>query len=256
MSKDVGTVTMSEAKSQLIESSAPSLVAKAEPVVEIPGMDPADIDDVKKSAQTMLQCGYVDFEDLIERLRDCYELEEEGIPGITDLPESVLQKLTSEQAEWQEDEMVDMKMLLRAFKSLEQKGVISRANFSCCSRCGNAEIRGEASSHHVGYCYFHEQDLDACVEYRGLVLRHGVIGDDFADQTKRVEMASIIVQAMKEVGLTVEWNRDPEKVVDLPGFKWRVRLHDSTHEGKEELGGEIGDGKADLGLPSLDVYVR
>jgi hypothetical protein len=117
----------------------------------------------------MLQRGSVDFESLMESLTDHFEAGEDAIPGITDVAESVLRELMSEQAQWPEDEMTDMKMLQSAFEVLEQKGVISRANYSCCSRCGNGEIRGDASSHHVGYCYFHEQDLDGCIEDGGLV---------------------------------------------------------------------------------------
>lgn len=236
------------------EFSAPSSASVADPVSEIPGIE--DIDEVKSLARSMLQRGSVDFESLIEIVTDHFEAGEDTIPGITDVSESVLRELISEQAQWQEEEMADMKMLMEAFEILEQKGVISRANFSCCSRCGNGEIHGEASSHHVGYCYFHEQDLDRCIEDGRLDLRHGVVGDDSDDLEKRAEIARKIIETMKDVGLATEWNEDPEKVIHLPGFKWRVRLHDSTHDGNEIEGEESGDEDTDDEFLSLDTYVR
>lgn len=99
--------------------------------------------------------------------------------------------------------------------------MISRANYSCCSGCENDEIRGDSSSHYVGYCYFHEQDLDRYIEDGGLVLRHSVIGEDFADLERRAENTRIIIETMEDVGLATEWNENPERVIDLPGFKWR-----------------------------------
>ncbi|ELR07564.1 hypothetical protein VC83_06131 [Pseudogymnoascus destructans] len=60
-------------------------------------------------------------------LTDHFEAGEDAIPGITDVAESVLRELISEQAQWPEDEMTKMKMLQSAFEVLEQKGVISRA---------------------------------------------------------------------------------------------------------------------------------
>lgn len=59
-------------------------------------------------------------------LTDHFEAGEDAIPGISDVAESVLLELISEQAQWPEDEMADMKMLVAAFEVLEQKGVISK----------------------------------------------------------------------------------------------------------------------------------
>ena len=251
---------------KMVESSpaapiTPILISDAESVPVMPGVDSEDIDNIKNTAQIMLQRGSVDFEELVEYLRDSYPVEEDDVTDITSLAESVLYKLISEQAEWPKDEMEDMRKLISAFRALERKGVVSRASYSCCSRCGNGEIRAEALSQHVGYCYFHEQDLDACIERRGLVLRHGVIGDDFEDLKKRTEIARILVQTMEEAGLKVIWNQDPEKVIELPGFKWRVRLHDGSAESEEEQQDVRGDDRqedegTDLGIPQLDFYVR
>ena len=133
-----------------------------------------------------------------------------------------------------------MKNLIKAFRVLESKNVISRADFSCCSRCGNGEIRAEAETEHIGYCYFHEQDLTACIEGSGLCLRHGVVGPDWADVKKRENLAKLLVNTMEEACLKVEWNGNINKVIDLPGFKWRVRLH-----GSSEDGGKVGEGNED-----------
>ncbi|KAL5349606.1 hypothetical protein ACLOAV_005901 [Pseudogymnoascus australis] len=245
---------MSISNSQPEEPSAPSVVAEGERTLEIPGID--DIDELKSLARSMLQRGSVDFEGVMESLPDYFGAGEDSIPGVTDIAESVLRVLISEQTQWPEDEMADMKMLKEAFKTLEWKGVISRTDYSCCSRCGNGEIKGDASTYHVGYCYFHEQDLDGCIEGYGLVLRHGVIGDDIEDLGKRVENAKIIVEAMKDAGLQTEWNEDAGRAIRLPGFKWRIRLHDSTHEGDEQEEEESRNDEDILTFPSLDFYVR
>lgn len=239
------TADMKAAESNIEGPGTPRRVAgadrvtEAERVLERLEIDPGDIDSLKKQARTLLQRGYTAFDDyFISDLCDMYSVEDDGIPATTDLAEFELQRLLAEQAGWPEDELEDMKKLRKAFGALERRGMISRANFSCCQRCGNGEIRGEASSQHLGYCYFHEQDLDACIEGRGLVLRHGVIKPEFPSPEERGDMATLIVQAMEEVGLEVEWNGDVGKVIVLPGFKWRVRLYDNSQEEEQEDEGE------------------
>jgi hypothetical protein len=73
---------------------------------------------------------------------------------------------------------------------------------------------------------------------------------------KRAENARIIIETMEDVGLATGWNEDPERVIHLPGFKWRVRLHDSTHDDNENEGEESGDKDAGEDFLSLDAYVR
>ena len=66
---------------KMVESSpaapiTPILISDAESVPVMPGVDSEDIDNIKNTAQIMLQRGSVDFEELVEYLRDSYPLED------------------------------------------------------------------------------------------------------------------------------------------------------------------------------------
>ncbi len=66
-----------------------------------------------------------------------------------------------------------------AFAELERSGIVSRANFTCCSKCGENEIgdaMAEAAEQGIavrGYTFFHQQDIDRAVAGDGVLLKYG-----------------------------------------------------------------------------------
>ena len=112
----------------------------------------------------------------------------------------------AEQATW--PEITDCDRLDIAFAELEERGIISRQNFSCCGSCGSVEI-GEPVKAAIaegkkirGYTFYHQQDTDSAVEGYGICLNYGAI-----DGSRRgaQDIAHEIVAMLCKHGLTSEW---------------------------------------------------
>ncbi|KAH8704107.1 hypothetical protein BGW36DRAFT_370602 [Talaromyces proteolyticus] len=235
-------------------SSTPGPSSNSGIILDIPDQGPEDLLEAQNTARVWLQRGYSSLENIIEDLHDYFSLDADNNPNpsIGRFAEYLLHDRLQEQAGWLDDEQADMEKLIEAYKTLEKEGIVARANFTCCGTCGNAEIGGEAENGQVGYCYFHEQDTDRCIEWGGLCLRYGVIGDDYNDKEKRMAMGNRVAKVLEDSGLEVEWDRNPERVIDLPNFKWQVRLYEGARVEDEESGDKDAD---DIGIP-LKVNIR
>jgi hypothetical protein len=100
--------------------------------------------------------------------------------------------LTEELAAFQEEmkgwpKVTDCDRLDAAFEELERNGIVARANFTCCSNCGRAEIGGpmqEAAARGLcvrGYAFFHQQSTERAVEGSGVMLKYGPSPYDSSD---------------------------------------------------------------------------
>jgi hypothetical protein len=169
--------------------------------------------------QEKLQRGTIEFDEAIFDICEYYCASEDAILGLIRAVESTLQKLLAEQAVWFEDEKAEMTNLIKSFSEDEAKERDLRGRLFVMSHLWGAKIRAEASLEHFGYCLFHEQGLDRCIESYGLVLRHEVIGDEWVDTRKHEELAKLLVTTVQDTGLKFEWNGDINRVIELPVSK-------------------------------------
>ncbi|MFF4339673.1 DUF6891 domain-containing protein [Kitasatospora sp. NPDC001540] len=114
----------------------------------------------------------------------------------------------------------DPERLARAFAALQATGITARENFTCCRSCGNGEI-GAEDPQARGFVYFHFQCTEHAVLGHGLSLYYG--GFDGSPETTAA-VGHEVAAALRAVGLTVSWDGDPSRAVEVVDLDWRRRL--------------------------------
>ena len=122
-------------------------------------------------------------------------------------------------------EITDCDRLDSAFAVLEENGIVSRQNFSCCGTCGTGEIYDEietlknAGNNVRGYTFFHMQDTQSAVEGFGLYLNYGSTanGDEAA-----VSIGREIQHELHKFGLATDWDGKLSKRIGVP-LNWQKR---------------------------------
>lgn len=112
-----------------------------------------------------------------------------------------------------------------AFATLDRKGIVARHNFTCCQTCGHAEIAYEVdeTSHHRpvrGYVFYHQQDTESAVMGYGLYLAYGAVS---STEIASIDIGWEIVDALRDAGLSVEWNGSIQKRINVDIMDWRWR---------------------------------
>ncbi|HEX8507041.1 MAG TPA: hypothetical protein VF630_16875 [Hymenobacter sp.] len=120
--------------------------------------------------------------------------------------------------------VTDCDRLDQAFAALSAKGIIVLQNAGYTMSDGLddvAEVLAEEGREGIrGYCFYHGQDLARAVDGQGLTLAFGGL-DDEAEH--KIAVGQAVQAALREVGLVVEWNGDPETRLQLPLLIWKRR---------------------------------
>ena len=107
--------------------------------------------------------------------------------------------------------------LTEAFKILRKEGYIARQNFYCCSGCAGSAIAGKVTEMPAskvarikGCVFYHNQGNSRLMATGEVYLAYGSV-----ESTKHgtvglptVEVGKRVVEVLKTVGLTVEWDGD------------------------------------------------
>ena len=138
--------------------------------------------------------------------------------------------------------------LTRAFKELNDLGVLARENFSCCGTCASAEIHDERdeSRHWHGYLWFHQQDTESLLASADgeVYLGYGVYPPaDFdeaayealSEAERRAGYQADLERVLDEIafpvlrqhGMRVEWNRKQSRRIRITGAQWYAPLEHS-----------------------------
>lgn len=186
-----------------------------------------DWSEVRAKARTIIQEGYDPVPRIEEDLLDCFELE--VVPHIRakihQLVQEELREHEQDQNTWPTE--TDCDRLDLAFAQLEAVGILARQNFSCCSNCGNFEIRQEIAELQAqgrslaGYAYFHFQDTESAVEEGRLYLAYGPSGFSATEEAV-IEIGRIVATSLRNAGLRVEWDENPAKRLCV-AMNWQRR---------------------------------
>ncbi|MFL1431484.1 MULTISPECIES: DUF6891 domain-containing protein [unclassified Nocardiopsis] len=115
----------------------------------------------------------------------------------------------------------DSERLTRAFRSLDASGIIAREEFLCCTGCARADLDTEAAAAGSrGYAYYHWQDTLAAAGGAPLM-----VGFESTHQVRRAAVGAEVAEALRAHGLTVHWDGDPERKIEV-GMDWSRRRHD------------------------------
>ncbi len=200
----------------------------ASPSTERKAVRPAEqelLEEFRAHISREIASGYASPEEALETAIDVMSDElDAGILNSTGheiLAEELATQL-KRQEEW--PEITDCDRLDAAFKALEEKGIVSRQNFSCCGTCGAAEIWDEmedfqnAGNMVRGYTFFHMQDTESAVDGGGLYLNYGSTdeGEDASVSIGRDIQRELEVHDLKtnwdgtlstRIGVSLDWKR-------------------------------------------------
>lgn len=115
-----------------------------------------------------------------------------------------------------------------AFRALRKEGMIARQNYLCCGTCASAGCyqearkRDEAGKVVTGAVYYHRQNNESLENSRDLYIAY----DEYEPtggpaHLTTAEVGRKLAAALKDAGLTVEWDGSPDlcvKVVFYPGL--------------------------------------
>lgn len=127
--------------------------------------------------------------------------------------------------------MIDLKKIEKAFDALNRRAntehggiIITETNFFCCQNCACTELVNRIAVHNavqkatgdslpiVGYVFYHQQDTEDC--QRGYDLHLSYAGaEEWPDDSDNLpcvvrtkQIANMLIECLKQEGLTVEWN--------------------------------------------------
>ncbi len=216
-----------------------------------PAAGPAPDPALLELAGAIIRPGFVDRADAVEMVRD-RSGRGESDPGPAAAVDRAWHDRTMEQQTWSGPG--DHDRLGAAFAHLGRQGVVARMNFTCCQNCGTDEIDDERTPDPGGgqypwrewaYTFFHQQDAERLGDVPAVLflsysafrasprldpalLQAARAGDEEARRRVRVatdsEVGTIVATALRDHGLTVEWDGDPDQRIRVVVTDWRKPL--------------------------------
>lgn len=222
-----GKQNPSDLGAEQITRPSAEMIASMQPP---PAFEPTPVEEVQTWIHSQIERnvanGFLTREEILQSARDCFmdEMPEEEIEAFAgSVIDSVIEQHRVEQAGW--PETTDCDRLDAAFRSLEEKGVIARQNFSCCGSCGSYEIWDEVAEAERcgvaarGYAFFHQQDTEGAVEGSRLYLNFGAKeeGEDAA-----IAIGREIQRELEDHGLTTNWDGSLARRIGV-SLDWKRR---------------------------------
>jgi hypothetical protein len=144
----------------------------------------------------------------------------DGLPAYVD---DALDAHLQRQRRWRS--RTDSERLTRAFRALDESGIIAREDHTCCAACATDSLRQEVLVHQEapegpsirGYAFYHEQDTRAAVRDGALMVGFGA-----THEIRRAAVAEEVAETLRAHGLTVTWNGDPDTRLEV-AVDWRRR---------------------------------
>jgi hypothetical protein len=186
------------------------------------------LDNFRSYLTRDIAAGYKSHEDILQFALEMaddedFEVVELDRVGPEILKEEIDAHIAS-QAAW--PKVTDYERLSAAFAALEEKGIISREDYTCCGTCGSAEIGYEMKeamengSDVRGYTFFHQQDTESAVEGDGLYLNYG---STEANDEACISIGHEIQAALEANGLTTDWDGDISRRIGVT-LDWKRRM--------------------------------
>ena len=122
--------------------------------------------------------------------------------------------------------ITDCDRLDSAFAKLEEAGIVSRQNFSCCGMCGVTEIcraivrERKQGREFRGYTFYHVQDTESAMEGDGLHLNYGSV---MRGEKAALSIGYEVAAAIHAEGLKVEWDGTWGRRIGVQ-LDWKRRL--------------------------------
>jgi hypothetical protein len=184
------------------------------------------LEDLRVFVAYRVREGFESVHEIIENATD-YAFEKRGRddlqPEIKRITAELLAAHRAEQGGWENP--TDCDRLNEAFAALNRQGIVARQDFSCCNKCGFAEIWDEIEEEEKrqpveGYVFYHLQATEMAIESGQLLMAYGCIEENAAIF---VRVANKIVAELCRVGLKTSWGGTTHHPIVVDGIVWRRR---------------------------------
>lgn len=105
-----------------------------------------------------------------------------------------------------------------AFLNLRRAGIYARMRILCCRECAAAALRRRFSENR--HAYFSATEDEAAKRTGSLRIFFGSTKPQNAARRADFEVGVRVVDALKTVGLEVEWDGDPERCITVATPRW------------------------------------
>jgi hypothetical protein len=190
-------------------------------------LTPDILENVRDRLKANLKTGCYTKAELLEYAIHYFSHEEipSDHPNIQSESERIIDSLWAKQLrrqeKWSEAKLEGYVMVQRAFRSLNEKGIVARENFCYTQQQADFNIRNEATGNEQGFAYWHGQDTEKALDGFGLVIRFGAL--DFDDE-KSTRVGEIVCEELRAVGLPAQWNGTAMQAIYVRPFVWRKKL--------------------------------
>lgn len=131
----------------------------------------------------------------------------------------MVQECLEEEKSW--PGQTDCEKLSLVFKKMSDNGIVAKEDFTCCGTCGSSEIHDHAKDDDYGYVFYHQQDTDSVFESGKLYMGYGRVNNSNKSMS---EVASEIVNYLKEAGFNVSWNGSVQTRILVQNLDWKKRV--------------------------------
>jgi len=190
---------------------------------------PLDRQRTAQSVSRLVHGGFAKFSEIEASIRDEQDtpLTAEDERWLDTEIRRQLKDKRREENDWPEETSWDR--LNKVFKSLRRNGIIALHNAGFEESDGPAlveEAREASTSRSFeGFCFYHQQDIDAAIEHGGLALSYG----SFASSPEAMRsVPEVILRNLREAGFAAEWSGNYTDRIVLVGFVWQKRSPRTT----------------------------
>ncbi|PHR97591.1 MAG: hypothetical protein COA78_27410 [Blastopirellula sp.] len=180
-------------------------------------------EDILNRVKLMVASGFCDLEEIHDTIEEMSE--EESDADEVFLLECVgkeIKKIRADEKSW--PAVTDCDRLESAFDNLNENQIIAMhvAGYTTSDGVDDAcELREEMGEENViGFCFYHEQDLERVVNGDELYIAYGSYSDN---DEKNIVIAELVKAELEEQGLKVTWNGDPKERILISKFDWKRR---------------------------------
>lgn len=182
--------------------------------------------EVHKEMDWLVRSGFYDKTDLMRVF--CEEMYAPGDLDETLVSTAIDERLAAHRASQKNwPAVTDCDRLDQAFERMEKRGLITIQNAGNTQTDGYEIFQVYLEEHPqpdtvIGYCFYHNQDLERAVGGLPLYLAFGPV-DPQDEETKGVEIGNIVREELERVGLEVEWEGTFNDRLRVPGMVWQRR---------------------------------
>src|SRR5262245_22333096 len=183
-------------------------------------------DETLEAIADTVRGGFEDRDSILEIfLEERYEPGELDAAEVEKAVDAAIAAHEASKATW--SEVTDCDRLDQAFAALERRNVIALQNAGYTQSDGYSDFcealdDSPDPSKIIGYCFFHEQDLERAVSGEGLMLAFGPTSPE-DEEVEGPKVGRIIVEELERAGLRTEWDGTFAQRINVPKIVWQRR---------------------------------